>query len=197
MGKKEDNKKKKREALLTSAYLLFTEKGIQRTTISDIVKHASIAKGTFYLYFKDKYEIRDKLIAIRGARIIEKSCLALLDEEEMSFEDAIIFLADRVIDLFEQNKASLSFISKNLSVALFNRSNTEEEKNRCVELFNKIIERSGKTFRDENIMFYMVIELVNSTCYDCIINKAPVSMEMMRPELYKAIKSLLVQLESE
>ena len=54
MGKLDENKKIKQEALLSSAFKLFTEKGINNTSISDIVSSAKLAKGTFYLYFKDK-----------------------------------------------------------------------------------------------------------------------------------------------
>ena len=63
MGKLESNKKKKKNALYTTAFDLFTTKGIAKTTISDIVESAGVAKGTFYLYFKDKYDIRNKLIS--------------------------------------------------------------------------------------------------------------------------------------
>ena len=56
MGKIDQNKKLKLEALLHSGFQLFTEKGVQNTTVSDIVNQAKLAKGTFYLYFKDKYE---------------------------------------------------------------------------------------------------------------------------------------------
>lgn len=63
MKKVELNKKKKQDALLNTAYQLFTEKGFQKTSISDIVNEAGVAKGTFYLYFKDKLDIRYKLIA--------------------------------------------------------------------------------------------------------------------------------------
>ena len=63
MGKVDDNKKQKKDTLLQSAFNLFTGKGFAKTTVSDIVKEAGLAKGTFYLYFKDKYDLRDKLIA--------------------------------------------------------------------------------------------------------------------------------------
>lgn len=63
MGRVEENKKKKKEALFRTAYELFTTKGINSTAISDIVEKAGVAKGTFYLYFKDKYDIKNKLIA--------------------------------------------------------------------------------------------------------------------------------------
>ena len=59
----EDNKLEKERRLLDTAFKLFTEKGVKDTSIQDIVDNANVAKGTFYLYFKDKYEIRDVLIA--------------------------------------------------------------------------------------------------------------------------------------
>ena len=58
MGKLEDNKKIKREAILDAAFLLFTTKGLTKTSVADITAAAGVAKGTFYLYFKDKYDLR-------------------------------------------------------------------------------------------------------------------------------------------
>ena len=57
MGKIDNNKKQKEDALLNTAFDLFTKQGIQKTSISDIVNQAGVAKGTFYLYFKDKYDL--------------------------------------------------------------------------------------------------------------------------------------------
>ena len=62
MKKVELNKKKKQDALLNTAYHLFTEKGFQKTSISDIVNEAGVAKGTFYYYFKSKEEVMDAII---------------------------------------------------------------------------------------------------------------------------------------
>ncbi len=52
MSKIESNKKQKEESLLDAAFTLFTSKGINKTSISDIVAKSGVAKGTFYLYFK-------------------------------------------------------------------------------------------------------------------------------------------------
>ena len=73
MGKVDINKKQKKNALLQTAFDLFRDKGFAKTTISDIVSDAGLAKGTFYLYFKDKYDLRDKLIAHK-----QGSCLQML-----------------------------------------------------------------------------------------------------------------------
>ena len=55
----EQKKAAKRKRLLDAAYTLFQEKGAANTTINDIAKEAQVAKGTFYLYFRDKTEILD------------------------------------------------------------------------------------------------------------------------------------------
>lgn len=61
-SKIEKNKEEKRERLLASATALFAEKNFNNTSISDIVNKARVAKGTFYLYFKDKYDIRNQIV---------------------------------------------------------------------------------------------------------------------------------------
>ena len=50
MGKVDDNKKLKLTSMLDSAFQLFTDKGIAKTSISDIVESSGVAKGTFYLF---------------------------------------------------------------------------------------------------------------------------------------------------
>ncbi len=47
----------KREQVLKVATELFSQKGYDKTTISDIVDALSMSRGTFYLYFKDKREL--------------------------------------------------------------------------------------------------------------------------------------------
>ena len=44
---------------MDSAYDLFISEGFHKTTIAMITKRAGLGKGTFYLYFKDKEDIRD------------------------------------------------------------------------------------------------------------------------------------------
>ena len=50
-----NDKEEKENRLLNTAFRLFTEKGIKETSIQEIVDNASVAKGTFYLYFRDKF----------------------------------------------------------------------------------------------------------------------------------------------
>ena len=47
----------KKEKIIHAAIEVFREKGIEKTKISDIVKVAGIAQGTFYLYFPSKLSV--------------------------------------------------------------------------------------------------------------------------------------------
>ena len=48
--------------ILDTAEKLFVTKGYNQTTIIDILNEISIAKGTFYYYFKSKEEVMDAII---------------------------------------------------------------------------------------------------------------------------------------
>ncbi|MDA1278988.1 MAG: TetR/AcrR family transcriptional regulator [Chloroflexi bacterium] len=47
----------RRQQILLAARRVFDEKGFESATVSDIVKRAGVAQGTFYLYFESKKSI--------------------------------------------------------------------------------------------------------------------------------------------
>jgi AcrR family transcriptional regulator len=47
----------RRQDLMDAAVRVFKDKGIARTTVSDITTAADVAKGTFYLYFDSKEQL--------------------------------------------------------------------------------------------------------------------------------------------
>lgn len=61
----------KREAIIQSAIQLFQEKGIEHTKISDIVKRANIAQGTFYLYFPSKLDLMPAIAEVMVKILME------------------------------------------------------------------------------------------------------------------------------
>ena len=107
--------KDKETRLLDTAFKLFTEKGTKDTSIQEIVDNANVAKGTFYLYFKDKYEIRDILIARKSYKLFNEALTALRKNYIDTFSDKVIFVINYVIDSLSKNTTLLKFISKNLS----------------------------------------------------------------------------------
>jgi AcrR family transcriptional regulator len=47
----------RRAELVSAASRVFAERGVANTTVSDIVKSAGVAQGTFYLYFESKQDV--------------------------------------------------------------------------------------------------------------------------------------------
>lgn len=196
MGKAELNKKRKRDSLLDAAFQLFLENGFHKTSISDIVKRAGVAKGTFYLYFTDKFDLRDKLISHKGAQILSKAYQALLEQPPMGFEEKIIFFTDHILNQFNEDKSMVSFLSKHLSWAYLKTSlkNAPLEGDVDVEeIFRKLIYASGNRYRNPEVMIYMIIELVSGTSYSAILYRQPVSLEELKPYLFDTIRNILRQ----
>ncbi len=61
----------KRERIIQSAIDAFLTKGIQKTTISDIVQGAEIAQGTFYLYFPSKMSLMPAIAEVMVEKTLE------------------------------------------------------------------------------------------------------------------------------
>lgn len=51
------NKTFRKAGIVDAAARVFAERGVAKTTISDIARAASVAQGTIYLYFEDKDDI--------------------------------------------------------------------------------------------------------------------------------------------
>ena len=194
MGKADQNKKAKLERLLNTSFELFTSKGLNKTSISDIVEKAGVAKGTFYLYFKDKYDIRNRLIAHKSSQLFIQAHEALSHENLTEFDDRLIFIMNYALDSLATNKGLLSFIYKDLSWAVFkkalntNVSNSDDE---FGTIYNKMLEESGHKFKDPEVMIFLIIELVGSTGYSAIMYNDPVSLEELKPHLEQTVRGII------
>ena len=193
MGKIDKNKQIKRESLLETAFNLFTSKGIHKTSISDIVDNAGVAKGTFYLYFQDKYDIRNKLIAHKSGEVFRRADLALKETDITDLEERVIFLIDNIINQLVEDKTLLSFISKNLSWGVFKNvliGAGEYSELNLYDVYHSMFQDEGK-FKDPEVMVFMMIELVGATCYSAILYSEPVSIEELKPYVFRAIRGIM------
>lgn len=92
----------KKQRIIDAAIQLYLKNGIEKTTISHIVKEAGIAQGTFYLYFPTKLAVmpaiaeqmvatvHEKLMQIdRNATIREKmqNCINILFSNTNTYQE--------------------------------------------------------------------------------------------------------------
>ncbi len=197
MGKIDANKQQKESSLLKTAFEFFTTKGFSKTSISDIVDKAGVAKGTFYLYFKDKYDIRNRLIAHKSSQLFRNALEDISgDLDTMPFEDRIIAVADRIIDQLSANQSLLTFISKNLSWGVFKSAITSPSVEGDVnfsDVYYQLLEAAPCELRDPEVMMYLIIELVSSTSYSAILYSDPCTIEQLKPYLYNTIRMIISQ----
>lgn len=194
MKKSQENKKEKENSLLENAFKLFTEKGIKDTSIQEIADGAGVGKGTFYLYFKDKYDIQEQLIARKSYKLFHDALNKLNKTNIKDFDEQIIFVIDYVINELTKNKLLLKFISKNLSFGLYNdkiNKLMDENSIGVKEVFIKGMKESNVSLKNPEVTLFMIIELTSSTCFSCILNGEPLSINEYKPYLYDTIKLIL------
>lgn len=158
-----------------------------------IARRAGVGKGTFYLYFKDKTDIRDELIAVKSSQLLTQAVKALQASSGIdSFTDQLVFITDYIITALSKDIALLKFISKSLSWGLFNDPSELSRRNEDVIDFKSFImnamEQQGIHLRDPLLLIYTIIELTNSTCYNVILHGEPVTFSEYKPYLYNCIR---------
>ena len=207
-------KENKRSSLFHHAYDLFLNKGFNDTTISDIVKKSDVAKGTFYLYVKDKYDLRDQLVARVSAQILLDAQNKLEQtkdtEPAQTFEGYVLKLINLILDHFESNQMQLRFISKNLSWGvlrhmLTHRPDTVPDDLDAVADLNDPVADLNLFYRRyldaltranyhcdrPDLLLFTVIELVGSSAYSTIINEAPCTLQEYKPYLFRSVHQIL------
>jgi len=196
MSRVDEKKLQKRNSLLQTAFELFTTKGVGNTSISDIADRAGVAKGTFYLYFRDKIDIKNKLIGHKTEKLFEKAVEALENDPQKTFTDKVIFVVNNIIDQLEENQALLLFISKNLSWGIFKNLIDSGEKGTeqgIAATYEKIMAEEGDNIESPEIMFYMICEFVSSVSYSPILYKEPVLIDNLKPHIFRTIRSIIAQ----
>lgn len=193
-----NNKQKSKETrLLNTAFKLFTEKGIKDTSIQEIVDKADVGKGTFYLYFKDKYEIRDILIVKKSQKLFSDALKEMRKNYIKDLSDQVIFIINYVIDELTKRPLLLKFISKNLSWGIYNTTvfklyeETTDEEESVYNLFFKGVKENNLKLENPEVTLFMIIELVSSTCFNSILYKQPLPIEEYKPYLYETIRNLI------
>lgn len=188
-----ENKSLKENKILDSAFELFTNKGIKDTSIQEIADNAGVGKGTFYLYFRDKYDLEEQLITKKSNKLFSDALEKLSKQKIVKFDDQIIFIVNYVVDELTKNKILLRFISKNLSFGVYNsKLNALVDENLGIKnMFLNGIRENNIKLKNPEVTLFMIIELTSSTCFSCILNKEPISIKEYKPYLYDEIKRLL------
>ncbi|HIX32857.1 MAG TPA: TetR/AcrR family transcriptional regulator [Candidatus Gemmiger avium] len=191
---RESRKERKRQSLLAAAYGLFTEKGVAKTSVDEIVRRANVAKGTFYLYFQDKDQLLQQLVYDISARVLEEAYAWLEARRTPDFVENVLLMLDYIIEYFKRNKLVLRLVERNFSWPMVARQMSE----RSDPLWDRLmsdLERSPQASRySEEELFriiFVIVEMVGSVCYSSIIEGKPDTIDNMKPVLYGIVRNIL------
>ena len=84
----------RRDAILAAALEEFSARGFEATRLDDVAKRADVAKGTIYLYFRDKESLFQELIRTMLTPLV--GTIEAMGETDLP----VSMLADRIVDLF-------------------------------------------------------------------------------------------------
>ena len=179
--------------LMNSAYELFTEVGFHKTTIAEIARRAGLGKGTFYLYYRDKEDVRDSVIVQRSGQLLQAAIDNTdLEKPGMSFYERLITITDYIIDYLTENKELFKFISKSLGSGLLAEKNENDASSAGLmdleEFIRELLKKRRVVLKDQRLFVYTIIELISSTCYSVVVDSQPVTIEEYKPYLYNVIK---------
>lgn len=195
MSKVSEKQQNKRANILDAAYELFIEKSFNNTSIDDVVKSAGIAKGTFYLYFKDKHDLMERIIIRKGALILRYVLEELMKKKEtckMTFSEQMLFITEKIVDYLETHKEIITLMGKNFSSCLsyFSTIEDDELKSMLSELVQENIE-NGFSEQETLKRIYLIVTLVGSVCYDSFVFESPFKISEIKSLLYRSVEAII------
>lgn len=194
MANIEEKKTIKRNKIIDAASALFLDKSFASTAVDDVVKMAGVAKGTFYLYFKDKYDLLDQIVAHKTADMFGEGVSRLRESpgsEHFSLREKVLFMAEYAEDYLAEHRELAALLSRNLSTC-FRRfvSGDSEELTAVVSVFTEAFTAEGYTEKQAKMIIYLITETVGSVCCEAVMGTGPFTLEEIRPVLNKAVSDI-------
>lgn len=187
MDKVIKKKNEKYQNLISAAYELFEIKDFVKVSIDDIARKAGVAKGTFYLYFKDKYDLISKIILRKAAEFFksEGDVVDIDNTNADKFAHEFIYL---LIDFLVRNKTLTLLIDKNVHVCV--NAVIENREGIIKQMYDKFLDYfESKGFSADNVKvkLYIYIDMIVSSCCNAILRGKPFTLEEIKPHLYEIV----------
>ena len=163
MNNIDKEKLQKKERLLNSGFELFMNKGINNTSIQDITDKADVAKGTFYLYYKNKYELQNDIIVLKSKELLDSAIKETQNKNIKNLDDKIISVIDHIINTLKNSPLLMNLIGKDISLGYIeekfdNFINDDEDS--IQTYFMKAYEKSNIKLKNPIVTFYMILPLI-------------------------------------
>jgi len=190
------NKKRKYDALLTKGTELYTENGLHNTSVDQITKKAGVAKGTFYLYFKNKEDFIEQIALKLNIDILKESMNKADKKPNTNAITYTLEVANQLVTYYTKNPTILKLVFRNFSWStLMKQFHKSKQVTDLYNVFKTKYADIQIEHEQVNYILFMLIQLTGSICYESIINKSPAPITIMKEVLIQTIEKILTPLE--
>ena len=188
-----DNLVGKKEKIMQAALKVFKKKGPDKASVREIMAESGFGLGTFYLYYTDKNDLKEKIVLDKAMDIIIKA------EENCEGEDPVeryISFVDYIIDYLIANPFELDLLSNNITWALYTKIEHDERLteadstlqfilNKYENLFSKSYSQSQQLY-----ILAMTFDIMMTTCKSALMEDSTLSIDEMKPVLFAVIRKI-------
>lgn len=183
----------KRYRIQHAAVELFQEQGVESTSVNEIVQRANVAKGTFYVYYKDKRELISQILTI-------KQGIMLNDILNTSYELAHCHttcwkecFTNEMIAHHQNHPDLLKMMQKNITSILDTEEHREEVFQQVERLdeFLSLMRREHEDRKQTLNRFMLIMQIIGVVCYNAIFYDQPDHIEHILPELKRTISKMM------
>ena len=183
----------KKAEIMEAALKVFKKKGPDKASVREIMAESGFGLGTFYLYYTDKNDLKEKIVLDKAMDIIIKA------EENCGGDDPVeryISFVDYIIDYLIANPFELDLLSNNITWALYTKIEHDARLSEADSTLQFILSRYENLFSQsysESQQLYilaMTFDIMMSTCKSALMKDSTLSIDEMKPVLFAVIRKI-------
>lgn len=171
---------KSQHAIMEAFMSLVLDKGLENITLGEIAEKANVNRGTIYLHFIDKYDLRDKCLDYYLTQL-SKTCIHDHKEDKLASKSGLL----RIFDYLETNFQFYSSMLSNKESTFFRKRMKEIFKEGLVNY----LDLSDKKVQKEISIEFLVSAGVGILEW-WIYNSMPYPKVVVVEELWQLFKSI-------
>lgn len=183
----------KRYRIEHAAVHLFKKQGVEATSVNEIVKLADVAKGTFYIYYKDKKELIVQILTKQHGCLLNNILNQTYSTSMQETKEWKFAFVDELILHYVEYPMILKTTHRNITSLL----DTEEHRMEVLrhierlDAFLEVLARNQESKRQTMNRFMLMIEIIGIVCYNAIFFQHPDDVESLIPEIKLMMKKMI------
>ena len=180
----------KYELILSSSRKLIEEIGFSALTMDKVAQKAGIAKGTVYLYFKDKDDLLEKVLSSGFEKMFERIKIRVVNESG-SYNKLKSLINENIMHIYENRYFFKTIFLDEVNVVFLKKKSKESynlRRKRYTDFIADIIKsgvESGELRKDINFSktAYMLVALIKTgAIYNFLKETSEFSTEIIEKE---------------